>query len=128
MAIATFSHNVEIVRIERPIRGFGGDVQSTRTTLLSFLKASRQPTTLTVFDAVNEREELMDSEFYVDLPTAPFDIRLGDLITWRRLDSNGVPVGKEQGDAEIRRVDVNDFNMELTHVMLLTRGAGGEGS
>lgn len=127
MAVPAFSFNVEIVRIERPIRGFGGDVAS-RTTLLGPLKASRQPTTLTVFDAPNNREELMDSEFYLDLPEAPFDIRLGDLITWRRLDSNGVPVGKEQGDAEVRRVDVNDFNLELTHVMLLTRGAGGEGS
>ncbi len=128
MAVPTFAHNVEIVRIERPIRGYGGDIAS-RTALLRNLKASRQPTTLTVFDAANEREEVMDSEFYIDLPDAPFDVRLGDLITWRRLDpASKVPTGKEQIDAEVRRVDVNDFDLERAHVMLLTRGAGGEGS
>ncbi len=130
MTIPAFAHNVEIVRIERPIRGFGGAAVS-RTALLRNLKASRQPTTLTVFDAPGDREELMDSEFYVDIPEAPFDVRLGDLITWRRLDpDSGVPTGKEQVDAEIRRIDVNDvgLTMGLAHVMFLTRGAHGEGS
>lgn len=128
MALPEFALNVEVVRIERPIRGFGGDA-ARRTTLLRNLKASRQPSTQVVFDAPNDREERMDSEFYIDLPEAPFDVRIGDLVTWKRLDPvTGVPTGTEQVDAEIRRVDVNDFPLEMAHVMLLTRGASGQGS
>lgn len=121
-----FPLNALIVRLEHPVRGYGGDVAS-QTVVLRDVPASRQPRSRLLFDEVNGREERTDTDFFFDLPEDPFAVRLGDLVTWRRL-VNGKAVGSEIADAEVRAVEVNDMDVDLSHVRIATRGADGTGA
>lgn len=129
MAIPKHSVNSWIVQIERQVRGYGGD-RTPGVIVMSSRKANRQPVVLLDYPGAGDRDAQADTDFYFDLPTDPesaFNLRVGDFVTWQPL-VNGEPLGTKITQAEVRRIEVNDHPVRLSHVRIGTRGGDGSGA
>lgn len=133
MAIPARNMNVIVVSIARPTRGYGNRPEDT-TAIIEDVEAHRQPggpakgTHLT--RPATGTTETPDHIFFLNpWPTAG-EVRVGDTLSWRRMDpATRKPTGSTFS-GEIRRVAEHDgfFRQNIDHVALEVRGGDGSGA
>ena len=134
MTIPARNMNVIVVSIARPARGYGNRTEST-TAIVENVEAHRQPGgpgrgTSLFRPGIGDTEETPDHLFFLNpWPTAG-EVRVGDTLTWRRMNPTTKKATGDSFSGEIRRIGEYDgfLRGRLAHVALSVRGGDGTGA